>query len=221
MNLQVAIVDHSLGNLFSVLQACRHVGLDAKITADKHEIEKAKAVILPGVGAFGDAMSELQRLDLVEVLRQKAGSHLPFLGVCLGLQLLMGTSEEFGDHAGLGVVPGKVVRFPAQGPEGERVRIPQVGWNRVFAVSSQREGVWNNTPLEGIRQGEFMYFVHSYYVAPDDESLVIGKTFYGGTEYCSALRVGNVFGLQFHPERSGPSGLQIYGNFAKSILGGG
>jgi glutamine amidotransferase len=191
--------------------------LEAKITADRKEIEAARAVILPGVGAFGDAMQELLRLDLVGVLRERAGSGQPFLGVCLGLQLLMGTSEEFGDHDGLGMVPGSVVRFPTEGQQGERVKIPQVGWNRVAAVAPSSGTAWEKTLLRDVSPGEFMYFVHSYYVVPDDKNVIIGTTAYGGAEYCSALRVGNVFGLQFHPERSGPAGLQIYSNLAKVI----
>lgn len=213
----VAIVDYGLGNLFSIQQACRTAGLTAVITGDRCAIEQAEAVILPGMGAFGDAMATLQRLDLVEVLRDTAASGKPLLGICLGVQLLMSVGHEFGRHAGLDVIPGEVVPLAAVAPSGRRLKIPQVGWNRIHPPSGASTERWAGTPLDGIPAGQFMYFVHSYVVVPQDPSVILSTTTYGGTQFCSSLRSANVFACQFHPERSGHRGLDVYRNLAKAL----
>jgi len=215
----IAIVDYGLGNLFSVQQACHHCGMPAAtITSDKNAVLNADAVILPGVGAFGDAMQTLHKLDLVEPLRDLAAAGKPLMGICLGLQLLMSVSHEFGDHAGLDIIPGEVVPFePATITvgEGQRPRkVPQVGWN---AVCEARESTWATSPLNGLESGVFMYFVHSYYVRPATSELVLSTSTYGDTEFCSSLAKENIFACQFHPERSGTQGLQIYQNFARML----
>lgn len=224
----VAIVDYGLGNLFSVRQACAAVGLAPQVTSDRDEIVRAGAVILPGVGAYGDAMAALRRLDLVECIRDLAQSGKPLFGICLGMQLLMSESHEFGRHPGLDVIPGDVVRFA--GPVDETagvpraLKVPQVGWNSIVrAPESAAAGAagaadpWSGTPLAGLRDGEFVYFVHSYHVRPQASSVVVSTSRYGNIEFCSSLRVGNVFACQFHPERSGPAGLAIYRNFASLV----
>lgn len=217
---RVAIVDYGMGNLFSVRQACEHVQLDVTITSSRDEILKADAVILPGIGAFGDAMATLSRLDLVGVLKDVASSGKPLAGVCLGLQLLMTESLEFGLHKGLGIIEGQVVKF--DNPlEGERqLKVPQVGWNSVHRVG--REGMneaeaWKDSPLAGLADGEFMYFVHSYIVQPEDDNVTLSVSRYGQIEFCSSIQSQNIFACQFHPERSGSEGLKIYRNLASHI----
>lgn len=214
---RVAIVDYGMGNLFSVKHACLHVGLEPHITFLKDELHQADAVILPGVGAFGDAMETLRKLDLVSFLRDLAFSGKPFIGICLGHQLLMGGSHEFGWHEGLNIIKGSVVRFENHTDESGLLKVPQVGWNRISKASGLDAGVWEESPLKGIRGGEFMYFVHSFYAQPEDMKVVLSVSSYGGIEFCSSLRQGNIFGCQFHPERSGPAGLQIYYNIASYI----
>jgi imidazole glycerol-phosphate synthase subunit HisH len=219
--VRVAIVDYGLGNLFSVRHACTRVGMDATITSDRGELLAADVVLLPGVGAFGDAMHCLRRLDLVEVLREIAHAGRPLMGICLGMQLLMTRSFEFGEHEGLDLVPGQVVRFHNPvGPNGS-LKVPQVGWNRIHRPGrgAGSPDAWEGTPLAGLDDGEHMYFVHSYYVCPDDPRVVLSGSRYGQIDFCSSLRHGNVFAFQFHPERSGPSGLRLYENIIHVVRG--
>lgn len=211
---KVVIVDYGMGNLFSVKHACEHVGLKAKITASSEEILAADAVILPGVGAFGDAMASLHSLGLLDVLREVAASRTILIGICLGMQLLMTRSYEFGHHYGLGVIDGEVVRFEGRINGVDKSKVPQVGWNRIYQTGL---GSWNDSFLEGLADGEFMYFVHSFYTKPTDSNLILSTTRYGDIEFCSSLRRGNVFACQFHPERSGCDGLRIYQNLARYI----
>jgi glutamine amidotransferase len=213
----VAIVDYGLGNLFSVEQACRAVGLSASITNDRRVIEQAAAVILPGVGAFGDAMATLRRLDLVNVLRKAPSHGTPLIGICLGIQLLMDESCEFGSHEGLGLISGRVVPLGSPREGDRRLKVPQVGWNRIHAHGGSAADRWPATPLEGLADGEFMYFVHSFVAVPDDPSVIVSTTRYGDVEFCSSLQLGNIFACQFHPERSGRHGLQIYGNLHRFL----
>ena len=206
-----AIVDYRLGNLFSIQQACAHAGLQAAVTSSAEEIRAADAVILPGVGAFGDAMETLRGLGSVEVLREIARGGKPLMGICLGMQLLMSESAEFGRHEGLGIIPGDVVRLAPGLPE---LKVPHVGWNRIIRAGSE---VWDGTLLEETPDGTAMYFVHSYYVRPVDPGIVLSRTRYGQLEFCSSLRRERVFACQFHPERSGPDGLRVYQAFARQI----
>jgi glutamine amidotransferase len=214
-----AVVDYGLGNLFSVRQACEHAGMDVVVTARGDALLASDVVILPGVGAFGDAMATLRRLDLVDVLRDIAASDKPLIGICLGIQLLMRESHEFGVHQGLGVIEGSVVRLPSA-RHGERdIKVPQVQWNRIFRTEQGRPQAepWAATPLAGVAEGEFMYFAHSYHVMPADASVTVATSRYGDVEFCSALRWRNVFASQFHPERSGGPGLQVYRNVAMAV----
>jgi glutamine amidotransferase len=213
---RVAIVDFGLGNLFSVAQACQAVGLESTITHDRRTIEHADAVILPGVGAFGDAMQTLTRLDLVGVLQDTPARGTPLIGICLGVQLLMSESQEFGRHKGLGLIQGEVVPFNNPHEGGRRLKVPQVGWNRIHAAGSGTGG-WADTPLAGLRDGEFMYFVHSFVVVPEDRSVVRSTTTYGDVEFCSSVSRGQIFACQFHPERSGRRGLHVYENVRKLV----
>ena len=223
----VAIVDFGLGNLYSVLRACERVGLAARITSSHRDVLAADGVILPGAGAFGDAMSNLRRLDLVGPLREIHNRESPLIGICLGLQLMMTGSSEFGDHQGLGMIDGPVVHFGRPAEKNSVLKVPQVGWNRVFRRACDEAAVdqlpaaaddpWQHTPLAGLADGRHMYFVHSYYVRPTDSSVVLSVTRYGDVEFCSAIRVGNTFAFQYHPERSGPDGLRVYRNIAGLI----
>lgn len=210
----VAVVDYGMGNLYNVARACAHVGLRAAITADPRRVRDADLAILPGVGAMPDAMAELDRSGLSDALRSRVVSNRPLVGVCLGLQLLMSAGTEFEDHSGLGIVAGRVVRFPNTDRDGESLRVPHIGWSAVHRPVG-RPGAWNRSPLAGLRDGVLQYFVHSYYVVPDDQSAVIGASRYGGIEFCSALAVGSVFACQFHPERSGVDGLALYEALAR------
>jgi len=219
---QVAIVDYGMGNLFSVKHACEQAGLGTSITASSKEILASSAVILPGVGAFGDAMETLQRLDLVSVLRDVAASGKPMLGICLGMQLLMTESHEFGRHRGLGIIEGEVVRLIESVDGTRRLKVPHIGWNRIYPRNPTTvlgDGLisWKGSMLEGLLDGDFMYFVHSFFPRPLDTSAVLSTTRHGPIEFCSSLRSGGVFACQFHPERSGPQGLRVYRNLATSI----
>jgi len=207
---KVAIVDYQLGNLFSVRQACVHLGYDATITSNKEDVINADYVILPGVGAFADAMDTLKRYDLVAPMKDFIASGKPFMGVCLGLQLLFSESEEFGTTKGLNIIEGVAKRFPPKDNEGNVLKVPQIEWNQIVAASDER---WNKSPLKSSKSGDYMYFVHSYYVVPQSDQYILSLTEYGGLTYCSSAIKDNVFACQFHPEKSGTHGLDIYKSF--------
>jgi glutamine amidotransferase len=196
----IAIVDYDMGNLKSVQKAFEAVGHRAAVTRDPQAIADASHVVLPGVGAFGDCMRNLERYGLVEPVLKSIAAGKPFLGICLGFQLLFGESEEFGTHKGLGVIPGKVIRF-SSGP----LKVPHMGWN---AIAMQKR----SPLLEGVPDGAFMYFVHSYYGVLDDRALACTMTDYGAP-FVSSVARDNVFACQFHPEKSQGEGLRIIRNF--------
>lgn len=219
--MPVAVVDYALGNLESIRRAFAHVGVEALVTSDPAALEAARAVVLPGVGAFGDAMQALRERHLVGALRGAAASGKPLIGICLGMQLLLSESEEFGRHEGLDIVPGRVRRFPAPPrASDDRItgdwKVPQVGWNRVWPDPAS-DGDWAGTPFEGLEPGSWLYFMHSYYAEPRDAACRLAQTSFAGVTYCSALRAGNVVAFQFHPERSAEAGLAIYRNLARAI----
>lgn len=213
---RIAIVDYALGNLYSVARACERVDLDVIITSDASQLFAADAVVLPGVGAFGDAMANLRQRDLVSPLREIAMSEKPLFGICLGLQLLMTESEEFGCHQGLGIIPGRVVHLGA--PRGKRgtLKIPHVGWNRV-ELPMVAGADWDSSPLHGVPNGTYFYFVHSYCIEPDDRRVVLSETTYGDRRFCSSVQQGNVVAFQYHPERSAADGNKVYENIAAMI----
>lgn len=217
MRPTVAIVDHGLGNLYSVKRACEVAGLNALITAEKQHIRDADAIILPGVGAFGDAMEALNRLDLVTLLKDSACEGKPFLGICLGVQLLMSESYEFGRHKGLNIFEGTVERFDNPKEATRSLKVPEICWNQIHPFA-ESQLLWGATPLRYTLPGEYMYFVHSYYVKPLDQALILSTTTYGDVKYCSSLGKGSVFACQFHPERSGTAGLEVYRGFCDQIL---
>jgi glutamine amidotransferase len=162
-------------------------------------------------------MDELRRLDLVGPIKDFIEIGKPFMGICLGLQLLMSESEEFGRHEGLDVIRGSVVRFPNTGREGQKIKVPQVGWNRIFPPESSAPRYWKESQLKGIASNTYMYFVHSFYAVPTENEVILSRTNYQGTEYVSSVFRDNVFACQFHPEKSGNEGLRIYSNWAAMI----
>ena len=197
----IAIVDYGMGNLRSVQKGFERVGYAAEISNLPEVVERADHIVLPGVGAFGDAMSNLRERELIEPIQESISEGKPFLGICLGLQLLFAESEEIGSHKGLGLLPGKVRRFP----EGERV--PQIGWNQIH--------IRREVPLlEGVPEDSFFFFVHSYYVDPADDGDRVAMTDYG-IGYASIAGRDRAFGVQFHPEKSQDLGLKILQNFAR------
>lgn len=210
---KVAIVDYDMGNLYSIRQACQHVNLDPVVTKNQKEILGADAVILPGVGAFGEAMKHLQQYDLIGTIKDFVASGKPFMGICLGMQLLLTESEEFGTHQGLGLIKGRVRRLRSQSTANVISKIPEVGWNRICALSAEKNA-WAKTPLQSLDNGEYMYFVHSYVVEPTDDQVVLSRSTYEGDEFCSTLQYKNIFAVQYHPEKSAYRGMQIYRNWA-------
>jgi glutamine amidotransferase len=217
--VDVAIIDYGLGNLYSVQQACKSVGMNARITSNSFELFDVDLVILPGVGAYGDAMAALHKLKLVEPLQKIANSDRWLMGICLGMQLLMSESYEFGVHKGLDIIPGKVISLPklelikVNDGSVRSLKVPQVGWNQIW----RSETSWDNCPLSGLADGEYMYFVHSYFVEPAKQAIITSTTKYGQVEFCSSLQYNSVFACQFHPERSGLQGIKIYENITKIV----
>ena len=199
----IAIIDYQMGNLRSVQKGFEKVGHEATITSDPADLAKAEKVVLPGVGAFGDAMAELRRRDLIEPIRELVASNKPFLGICLGLQLLFDVSYEGGEYEGLGILPGKVVRFDVP----HDYKVPHMGWNQLT--------IRRQAPLlKGLSDGVYCYFVHSYYVVPDDLAVIATETNYP-QPFCSMVWRDNLVATQFHPEKSQSDGLQMLKNFAE------
>ncbi|MBQ8663234.1 MAG: imidazole glycerol phosphate synthase subunit HisH [Eubacterium sp.] len=203
----IAIIDYDAGNLKSVEKALQHLGQECMITGKAEEILSADKVILPGVGSFGDAMSNIRRLGLEEVIKEVAAKGTPFLGICLGLQLLFESSDETPGVEGLGILKGKIVRIP----DCEGLKIPHVGWNSLKLQN-------NGRLFAGLGEEPYVYFVHSYYLEAEDEQIVKATTDYSTCIHAS-VESGNVFACQFHPEKSSTVGLKILENFA-NIQGG-
>jgi glutamine amidotransferase len=195
-----------MSNLHSVQAACRKVGLSSIITSDASQILDAKTAILPGVGAFGEAMVHLAELKLDACIHQFIESNRPLFGICLGLQLLFEHSEEFGSNSGLGIIRGEVKKFQFSTDKQTKYPVPQIGWNKIHCNGA----VWNKTLLLENCDEDFMYFVHSYYVVPEDEQMTLSTTTYGKQQYCSAIQHDNIFASQFHPEKSGETGMKLY-----------
>lgn len=214
-NKYISIIDYRLSNIYSVKHACEAVGLNAIISSKKEDLLSADGAILPGVGAFGDAMSNLKKLDLISPIKDFIANGKPFMGICLGMQLLFTESSEFGIHKGLDVIEGTVNKFP-EFNKHNKIRIPHVGWNKIYLPKGRTS--WKNSLLRGVDNNDYMYFVHSYYVSPSNYKDVLAMTDYEGVEYCSAIVDNNVFATQFHPEKSGRIGLKIYQNFVEKIL---
>ena len=205
----IVIVDYEMSNLFSVVRACQRVGFNPNITNDYKMIKKADAIILPGVGSFNRAMVNLGKLGLIIPIIDHVRKGKPIMGVCLGMQLLFEKSQEFGNHFGLGLIKGEVIKFRKK---SKFDKVPQIGWNKI-KFNNHKESKFFN----GISNMNYMYFVHSFYVIPNDEKVVFSITEYNGIEYCSSILKDNIFATQFHPEKSGELGLLIYRNWFNKI----
>ncbi len=201
----IAIINYEMGNVRSVQKAFETVGHHAVVTRDPTSIDRATHVVLPGVGAFGDCVHNLQRFGLIEPLRRTIAQGKPLLGICLGLQVLFSESEEFGVHQGLNLFKGKVKRFPAGSAQASPLKIPHMGWNTIQITRPM-------SLLEGIGSEAHMYFVHSYYVEPEEADVICTETRYG-FPFVSSVTKGKVFACQFHPEKSQKVGLQLLKNF--------
>jgi len=205
LSFYIAIINYEMGNLKSIYKCIKHLNADAIITDDIKEIMNADGVILPGVGAFGDAMKNLKEKNLIPVLNQIVKDKKPLFGICLGQQLIFSRSYEMGKHEGLNLVKGEVIPFDISKVE----KVPQIGWNSVEFSKS------NNFLIQGIPNNSYFYFVHSFYTNPEDKDLIVGITKYGAIEYCSIINKDNIIATQFHPEKSSKHGIQIYDNFIK------
>lgn len=207
----VAVIDYGVGNLLSVRRGLEHRKARVVVTDDPSAILAAPRVILPGVGAFAQGMGELQRTGLDLVVKQVAARGVPVLGICLGMQMLLEASEEFGVTPGLGLIAGRVSPIPVVDRDGRPQKVPHIGWSPLVR-SDGAEG-WHRGLLAGIPAGEAMYFVHSFMVMPHDSSHRVADSTYGGLPITAVVARGNIWGCQFHPEKSGAAGLRLLGNF--------
>lgn len=208
MTGSVAIVDYGVGNLRSVLRAFEACGAEARLVETPGDVSGADRLVIPGVGAFGSCLSALRDHGLEEaVVDFLTRSGRPALGICVGFQMLFDVSEEFGEHAGLGIMRGRVAPIPRAGAGGERRKVPHIGWSPL--VLPETRDNWRGSPLEHTKPGELVYFVHSFAAVPEDPADVLAETVYAGARICAAVQRENVVGVQFHPEKSGPAGLRI------------
>lgn len=200
----IAIIDYEMGNLSSVFKGLEKSGFSAVVTGEPEKLMEAKGLVLPGVGAFADAMEELEKKGLKDTILEAVCSGKPLLGICLGMQLLFNYSEENRKHEGLGLIPGRVTRLP------DKVKVPHMGWNSVYI--RRRESIL----FKDIPDGSYFYFVHSYYAVPENDAAISAETDYG-LKFASAVEHGNVYGTQFHPEKSSELGLRILYNFGRLV----
>lgn len=209
--VKITLVDYGIGNILSVQRAFEYCGAQVMTTDDPQTIKNADFLVLPGVGAFADGMRGLSERGLNEAILEFVSKERPFLGICLGMQMMMGESEEFGVHEGLGLIPGRVVRIPDQDVHGIRQKIPHIGWNSLVLPGEKAN--WKGTILEGIEIGETVYFVHSFTAVPINPTNRLADAYYNGQLISAAIQSGYLYGCQFHPEKSGVTGLKIINNF--------
>lgn len=201
----ITVVDYGMGNLRSVAKAFEAVGANIKVSSKPEDIKNSKAIVIPGVGAFKDAIKHLKELNLYDEIINHINDKKPYFGICLGLQILFEKGYEFGEHRGLGIIKGKVIRFTQK----EGYKIPHMGWNQVNI--KQKNGLFKN-----IKNSEFFYFVHSFYVVPEDSRVIASTTDYIN-EFCSSIQIDNIWAVQFHPEKSQKPGLKLIKNFVKKV----
>ena len=204
MSNKIALIDYGLGNLFSVARALTAAKADWFFAAKPNQLKRADKLVLPGVGAFADGMKGLRAKKLDKAIKTEVASGKPILGICLGMQLMVTTGHEFGTHPGLNLIPGIVEKMST------KKKLPQIGWNQIRIRNHIKI-------LQNINSGEYFYFVHSYVVRPKNKSMIAATTDYGGDVFCSVVEYNHVLGTQFHPEKSGKSGLKIYDNFVNQI----
>jgi glutamine amidotransferase len=202
--VKVVVIDYGIGNVKSMCNALAHLGIDAELTNNKENILMADAVILPGVGAFAQGINNLNEFNLISIIKEYVSTGKLFIGVCLGMQLLLEESEEFGSNNGLGLIKGKVIKLPIA--QGNKDKLPHVSWNGISEPKNQR---WDKTLLEDTPLNTNMYFVHSYVASPYNESDILATCNYGGVNFCAAVQKDNIYGFQFHPEKSAELGLAI------------
>jgi glutamine amidotransferase len=208
---EVVVIDYGMGNLLSVRRALEHCGATVKVTSDSAAILSASRVILPGVGAFADGMVELRRQSLDVAVREVVARGIPLLGICLGMQMLLDEGEEFGINTGLGLIPGRVVSIPAFTVDGQPQKIPHIGWSDLRYPPGCED--WSGTLLHEVKPGEAVYFVHSFMASPKVPAHRVADCLYGGIPVSATIEQDNVFGCQFHPEKSGGVGLKILKRF--------
>ncbi|WP_424686292.1 MAG: imidazole glycerol phosphate synthase subunit HisH [Halarcobacter ebronensis] len=204
--MKISIIDYDIGNVKSIINAFIKIGIEPILTNDKQTILSSDGVILPGVGAFAHGMENLKKYELIETINDFIETKKPFMGICLGMQMLMEESEEFGLNKGLGLIEGKVIKLPIQNSNNEK--LPHVSWNEI-----QRNKSWVNTIFKDIEENSDMYFVHSFIVSPRNDENILAFTEYSDYKFCSSVKKDNIYGCQFHPEKSGKIGLKIMKNF--------
>lgn len=211
----MTVIDYGIGNLLSVCRAIEHCGAEARLTSDASEVASAERLVLPGVGAFKDGMKGLTDLGLDQAIKEFAAKDRPFLGICLGMQMMLDTSEEFPEpdgrlHQGLGLIPGAVIPIPLVGTDGTSHKVPNVGWHELVRPEGRD---WAGTILNGVPEKSAVYFVHSFTPAPVEEVHRLADIYYNGVRLSAVINRGMLYGCQFHPEKSGETGLQIIKNF--------
>jgi len=211
MPKQITIVDYGVGNISSVSRAIEHFGAEALLTSNPEEVMRATCLVLPGVGAFSNGMQGLRERGLIDPLRAYAASGRPLLGICLGMQMLLTASEEFGEHEGLGLIPGRVLPVAAKNGQDISLKVPHIGWSGLKMPPLRP--TWDGTILEEVSVGSSVYFVHSFMVVPTHEEHRLADTMYGDCRISAAIQMGNVTGCQFHPEKSAAVGLHVIKNF--------
>jgi len=214
---KVTVIDYGIGNLLSVSRAFEYCGAEVILADSSQKIEEAELLVLPGVGAFADGMAGLNERGLVESIRKYAASGRLFLGICLGMQLMMETSEEFGNHLGLGLIKGTVQAMPTKGVDGVPHKIPYIGWNELICPSTVTS--WEGSILAKFLSGQSTYFVHSFTCVPEDEGHRLADCYYDGQRISAAIKKDNLYGCQFHPEKSGEVGLTIIREFLTLYAG--
>ncbi|NPC56216.1 imidazole glycerol phosphate synthase subunit HisH [Caenimonas soli] len=208
----VMVIDYGIGNLLNVVRALEHCGAEVRVVDQAHQVEELPdRMVLPGVGAFIDGMVELRARGFDELVKRYTDTGRPFLGICVGAQMLFDIGEEFGDHAGLGLIPGRVQPVPSLDADGKRHSIPHIGWSRLERPAARE--TWQGTILSRMRPGQPVYFVHSFAPVPTEEAHRLADTFYGGVRICAAVARDNIYGCQFHPERSAEHGLGVLADF--------
>jgi len=210
---RVTIVDYGIGNLLSVSRAFANCGAQIELTSDRQKIDAAERLVLPGVGAFGDCMAALTAAKLSETVFAFARSGRPMIGICVGMQMLFEVGEEFGEHKGLELIAGRVVRIPDTDSRGMPHKIPHIGWTAIESPALADHVDWNASILDEVAPGTAMYFLHSYTASPADARNRIADAKYGGRTVSAVVRAGNLWGTQFHPEKSGPDGLRLLRSF--------